>query len=406
MKIGILTFHGSINEGAVMQCYSLCHRLMHDFPDAKIEVIDYHMPRIQKVYEISIMNYLSSRGIRSRFRKVLHLILAPSLIKQMKSRKSAFEMCTDLLPLSPETIVDDGTEELFNYINNHYDIVVSGSDAIWNYNVRGFPNPYFLSESIHIPKLSYAASCYGMAYEKIPEEEKKQISKILSSYCFLGVRDDESAKFAQSIGCSVVTVHTCDPTVFLDLNDLPVNIEKLREKMKKRGFDFHKPAIGVMSGNKMCKMARQLYGSAYQIVALQAPSIYADVNLHDLSPYEWSRIFSFFKLTITSFFHGTLVSLRNGVPVIAIALESEYSKNHMTKVQDFLHRVGLEDCYVHTDFKKAGLSAIKQKADQLLNSEDMREIILKRMEREAQSVAVFTQEIERLRQEMEDSYDY
>ena len=176
--------------------------------------------------------------------------------------------------------------------------------------------------------------------------------------------------------------------------------------MKKRGFDFHKPAIGVMSGNKMCKMARRLYGSTYQIVALQAPSIYADVNLHDLSPYEWSRIFSFFKLTITSFFHGTLVSLRNGVPVIAIALESEYSKNHMTKVQDFLRRVGLEDCYVHTDFKKAGLAAIKQKADQLLNSEDMREIILKRMEREAQSVAVFTQEIERLRQEMEDSYDY
>ena len=36
MKIGILTFHGSINEGAVMQCYSLCHRLMNDFPDAKI----------------------------------------------------------------------------------------------------------------------------------------------------------------------------------------------------------------------------------------------------------------------------------------------------------------------------------------------------------------------------------
>ena len=78
----------------------------------------------------------------------------------------------------------------------------------------------------------------------------------------------------------------------------------------------------------------------------------------------------------------------------------------MTKVQDFLRRVGLEDCYVHTDFKKSGLAAIKQKADQLLNSEDMREIILKRMEREAQSVAVFTQEIERLRQEKEDSDDY
>ena len=40
MRIGILTFHRSVNNGAVIQCYSLSKRLQKEFPDADVEVID------------------------------------------------------------------------------------------------------------------------------------------------------------------------------------------------------------------------------------------------------------------------------------------------------------------------------------------------------------------------------
>lgn len=400
MKIGILTFHRSINDGAVMQCYSLCQRLMHDFPDAKIEVVDYHMPKVQAHYDISVKKYLLSGGFTCLFKNAALLLLQPSLIRQKRSRNNAFEHCVSNLPLSREKIINNETEKLFTYINENYDIIIAGSDAIWNYNMRGFPNPYFLSDSIQIPKLSYAASCYGMMYEKISNERKKKIAKILDSYSFLGVRDEESAKFVKTMGCSARTVHTCDPTVFLNINEIPVNMEALKEKMKRRGFNFSKPAIGVMSGNKMCRMVRRMYGKKYQIVALQTPSIYADVNLHDLTPYEWSRVFTFFKLTITTFFHGTLVSLRNGVPAIAIALETEYSKEHVTKVQDFLRRINMEDCYFHTDFKKNGVQEIRKKADLLLNT-NMEKAIIERMDKEARSAEAFIQQIERLKNNKE-----
>ena len=42
MKLGILTFHKSINYGAFMQCYALSQRLQRDFPQIEVEVIDYH----------------------------------------------------------------------------------------------------------------------------------------------------------------------------------------------------------------------------------------------------------------------------------------------------------------------------------------------------------------------------
>ena len=154
--------------------------------------------------------------------------------------------------------------------------------------------------------------------------------------------------------------------------------------MQKRGFDFAKPAIGVMSGNKMCRMVRKLFGKNYQLVALQAPSVYADVNLHDLNPYEWAYVFRFFKITFTTFFHGTLVSLRNGIPVIAIALESDYAKTHITKVQDFLTRINMGDCYFHTDYVSEGIEKIREKAEYFIR-EDHSDDILARMDIEAQS---------------------
>lgn len=405
MKIGVLTFHQSINDGAVLQCYSLCKRLKHEFPNDSVEVIDYRMPKVNSHYNVSLKKYLFKGRPIDVLRKSLILLLQPRLIQQMKERNEAFESCLDILPLSTRCILDDGVDELFKYIQENYDVVVAGSDAIWNYRMRGFPNPYFLSNSIHIPKLAYAASCHGMNYERIPVDEKEEIGELLNSYAFIGVRDEESANFVRTVHCTVPTLHTCDPTVFLDVDDLPVNVEELKKKMKRRGFDFRKVAIAVMGGNQMCRMVRKMYAnSSYQIVALHTPSIYADVNLHDLSPYEWGYAFHFFNITFTTFFHGTLVSLRNGTPVIALSLETEYSKNHTTKVEDFLKRIGMEDCYFHTDYHNDGIKKIKQKTDQLLKDSNRKQILI-RMDKEAQSAVPFIEKIRQLKNEGEYSCD-
>lgn len=395
MRIGILTFHRSINDGAVMQCYSLSKRLTDEFPNADVEVIDYHMPRVQQHYNVSLRKQLFPGSITGSVKAILKFLCQPTLLKQIAERNRTFECCINQLPLSQKKILDNGSDELFTYINNYYDIVIAGSDAIWNYNLRGYPNPYYLSDKVSIPMLSYAASCYGMIYERIPQDQKNEIAHTLNCYSFLGVRDDETAQFARCIGVTVPTVHTCDPTVFLDTEHLPISVSDLERKMKDRGFDFSKPAIGVMSGNKMCRMVRRMYGRQYQIVGLQSPSIYADVNLHDLSPYEWSYVFRYFKLTFTTFFHGTLVSLRNGIPVIAIALDSEYAQTHTTKVQDFLRRINMESCYFKTDYSRKYDTEIRKKADELLNA-TMQKTILKQMETEAKYANVFFEHIHRL----------
>lgn len=384
MRIGILTFHRSINNGAVMQCYSLSKRLKQEFPDDLVEVVDYHMPIVDKlVYDTSFKHYYDG-SIKHKLAFILRLRKNITRIIQDRKRKRAFESAMRYLPLSKEMIYSNDINDLVNFINKNYDVIIAGSDAIWNYSVRGFPNPYYLNNHITCKMLSYAASCYGMVYEKMPESQRIVIKDILDSYYFLGTRDAESEAFVHFLGCSKAPIHTCDPTVFLDVDNLPVDAFRLKTKMKDRGFDFSKISIGVMGNEKMSKMIRAMFGDKYQLVALYNYNENCDVCLHDLNPFEWSYVFRYFKVTVTTFFHGTLLSLKNGVPVVSIALDTDYAKTHKTKVEDLLNRLDLSDMYWQTDYKQKNIEGIKSKIEEYVSS-DLIDIIQMRLDNEALS---------------------
>lgn len=388
MKIGILTFHQSINNGAVMQAYSLSKRLKEEYPDDIVEIINYRRRSVDKAYSYPLSEYFKVTSLKELVKKTIDIIIDPKLLKRLRYRTKVFNNCQYKLPLSKEVILSDDTQELNEYIEKNYDVVVVGSDAVWNYVVRGFPNAYFPSSTLKVSKLSYAASCYGMDYLQILDKEKNAIRESLSGFDFIGVRDEATEKFVQWSECEVLPYHTCDPTVFLDVDDLPININELKEKLLKRGFNFQKPTIAVMGNDKMCSMVRKLYHSEYQIVALYNYIKGADVNLYDLEPYEWAYVFRYCKITFTTFFHGTLLSLRNGVPVICIDLCTEFGKHHIPKTLDVLKRLGFDDWYFKTDYKTLNIDKIKAKADQLINN-DVYEIIIKAMDKEAESFNTF-----------------
>jgi hypothetical protein len=236
--------------------------------------------------------------------------------------------------------------------------------------------------------MSYAASCYGMDFLKCPDIERDGIRNALNKFSFVGVRDGATEDFVRWSGSGSIPVHTCDPTVFLDVNDLPIDGVGLHRKLKDHGFDFTKPTIGMMGTKQMLKMIRRMYGKKYQVVALYEYVAGADVNLYDLEPYEWAYVFRYFKMTFTTYFHGTLLSLRNGTPVICIALNTEFAKVHTPKTLDILLRIGYPQWYFTTDYKTLNLEAIKKQADDFLLN-DYRQSILDVMDEEARSFENF-----------------
>ena len=347
MRIGILTYHRSINYGAFMQCYSLSKRLRADFPEDTIEVIDYTSPKIMTQYRNRILNAAT-----------------PEIREKLEAQTNAFHAAQTALPLSAWQCVSDDRMELAAHLNEHYDIVVVGSDAVWNWNVRGFPNGYFLKD-YHGVKLSYAASAHGQDFRHMTPEQKKYLAEAFRDFSYLGVRDSSTEEMLHFIDPTLSAHHNCDPTLLLEADFIPCETDVLKAKLDRAGIDPQRPMVGVMASEDVVgKPLRNRLHPAAQMVALYTPNRWADAFLYDLTPFEWAKVFSLFGATVTHFFHGTLLSLVNGTPVFPIEVRSAYTDSYQTKIKDVLKRLELLQWYRQLDnggiirrgAKKIGLS--------------------------------------------------
>lgn len=368
-NIGILTYHRSINYGAFMQCYSLATRLQEDFPNDHVEVIDYLSEKVYLGYRPSLNNYLKlckeRTGLRAKGRTIKELVLY--LLKKQKntahtSLASLFESSTERLPLSSEYIVTDSTEIMFNKIAGKYDILIVGSDAVWNWVLRGFPNPYFLNRPNLAPvKMSYSASSYGQEYLDLSDEKKRYIREAWRDFKYLGVRDIATEQFVSFIDPELKPTHNCDPTVFLDLSIFRNCVDRVKKEMQEQGVDFSKPIVGIMGLDDLGSHVRKVIGEETQLVAIFKKNTYADFYLGEMTPFEWSVAFSLFSVTFTHYFHGNLLSLKNGTPTIIIEHASEYNKRHNSKIRDLMGRLDLlNHCFYMEDYDFSEVKSLYQ----------------------------------------------
>lgn len=325
MNIGVLTYHRSYNYGAFMQCFSLVSRLKKDFPYCNIEVIDYTTKSTVDGYQ-SVIDIEKNNRIKNLLQK----------------RNNSFINCQEKLPLSSFKIISNDYEQLIELLNKNYDIIIVGSDAVWNWSTRGFPNVYFLKDYEGV-KYSYAASAHGNIYQNMTEYQINYLKEAYSDFKYIGVRDVTTENMVKFVNQDLEINHNCDPTMFLDLNKVPCDKLQLKEKLIKKGVDFSKPIIGIMAGNSIGYEIKKKYKDRVQLVAVYEPNKYADVFIAELTPFEWAHIFSFFKLTVTHFFHGTMLSLVNNVPVIPIETTNFFSEINTTKIKDLMTRLDLLD---------------------------------------------------------------
>ncbi len=353
-KIGILTFHRSNNTGAFIQCYAFTNKLKRDFPDHAIEIIDYCTNRTILNYSWRIKDYLfvtnwnSSKKVLVKIamwmKNILRLIVYPHILKDRKQENELFEADRKYLLLSKERLISEKVDDFNEFIKNKYDIVIVGSDCVWQYINYPFPNAYLLNGQVTKVKMSYAACAYKLNLDDMSRGNIKYLKDSLSSFDYLGVRDVETERVLDQL--SLTWEHNCDPSFLLDLEELPVDIRVLKEKLKKMGVDFSRKIIGLQVSYKYIgKWIKNLLNeNEYQIVAIRKRNACAEVYLDDISPLEWSRVFSFFYCTVTDFFHGTLLSIMNHTPPIVFDT-GFLEKGRESRLSDVMCRMGMQEYY-------------------------------------------------------------
>ncbi len=335
-KVGILSFHRTINYGSFLQNYCL-QKALQDKIDARIETIDYNLVGMERRRKTDIINR--------------NLSIIP---KQLKKYFVFNRFLVNYLDLSKDKLITDSYKLATEFINrNNYDVVIVGSDEVWKVTEqRGFPNIYWLNKNINAIKMSYAASANKSSrlIDELSKDEKNFILETLESYTYIGVRDHYTYNQLKKLNTKWNLNFNPDPT-FMHESKLDVRDKLVSRLKKKYNINFNKKIIGLMTSDKFVgKFISEKYGDEYEIISFHVKNKYAHTFVYDLNPFEFAEIFSILSLALTSFFHGSLFSIVNNIPFISIE-SNELYKKYQSKIEDLLLNFDLDENYFYLDDK-------------------------------------------------------
>lgn len=311
-----------------MQCFALSHELIKRYPEHKVEVIDFEYLRKYKSYRIQLSKF-------------------PFCVEYSIMYKQ-FQSDLQRLPLSNKSFIVEETDELCEYIGKNYDVVIVGSDAVWTYQDRmPVDNPYFLfgDRLKGITKLSYAASSFSTRFDDISDQEKEIIKARLSDFYYVGIRDEATKRFVESLGLSCKTYLNHDPSLFLQ----PAHDIKLAKHTLHKNLVFNKKQNVSFMTREMPKIQdiRNKLSKQYNLLHFyRRDNFKADLldnrcrYLCNVSPYEWYNLYGQMSLNFTNFFHGACLGLVNHVPTIAV---DDFKQSYKSKYAQLMTDLKLDD---------------------------------------------------------------
>lgn len=379
LRVGILTFHRAYNYGAFLQSFASSREMSKH--GHQTEIIDFTPSSLMdgykpiKIFENRMIE--TNHPIIFYIKNVIYKIVNYGYI----NKKNLFELVRnqsiwedmDKIPLSEKCFISDQRDIFNQYFGEKYDLIVVGSDAIWNdYQIK-CPYIYYLENTKCRYKVSYAASAYGMSYERKSSEQLAHISELLEDFDLIACRDEYTENEVRKISKKSV-YHTCDPTFFLNASDFDEYAESAKEKLINAGVDFSKKLVFLMGDANVGKVARAALSDQYALIGIYNYNRYADINIPNLTPFEWAASFRFFEFTITSYFHCSIFSLLSGIPVVAIDKITAFSIKHKSKIRDLFERLHITDFYHTSDLskiemQKASVAAVEKRNDSIWKKE-------------------------------------
>lgn len=313
-KIGILTFHKSLNYGSALQAFALVQKLRKLGYDA--EVIDY------KQYNYSFQYALLKLPVSAGALKydIIHLSFLGTLIKREKAFPA---FCEKYLHLSRQKYQygDD-----LSRLNEQYDSIICGSDQIWNPDAADFDPNYFLPNIKNVKKVSYAASINGGSLEKTPIAE--QLRQNLLDFDALSVRE-KSGK--ENLDCFLVGKR--DISVVLDptlLHDKSVYDEVSAPRLVTEPYIFFysinfKPDAVQAAENLSKRTGLPVYflfagrGNKYVLKAGKTFRVWKK----SVGPEAFISLLKYSDYVVTNSFHGTAFSVIYEKKFFSIGCEDE-----------------------------------------------------------------------------------
>lgn len=302
-KIGIVTFYDGINAGGFLQAYALMNYLKIKNPSLEI-------------------SFIKNPSSNLFYKDLLKGVLRKNVMLSFNHIKKSINFKREINQLN------------VNNYKEEYDLIIFGSDIIWNYDLlkKADLNFYFGANLKSKKKISYSAS---IGHCKEENYFPDNLINSLKNFNKISVRDKKTLSFiANKVPEKNVEI-VPDPTILIGQN-------YWRSLMPKDNFKTPKNFFSVYSylnttEDFLKKIVKEInvpfVSIGYPYSSKKMPSL----NLNHIDPINWISIIKKSSAMVTSTFHGVLFSLLLNRPFI-------YLKNDAssTKVTFLLTLLGLE----------------------------------------------------------------
>ncbi|MFU2375350.1 polysaccharide pyruvyl transferase family protein [Phocaeicola plebeius] len=310
-KIGIITIHSDLNYGAFLQAFALTSFLRKNGYDASI--IDYRKipnhPRLYK-FPLNIIYKLYNLPRLYRYRSFISPMLSKYRYNSLKELSS---------------------------FNEEYDLLITGSDQIWNPLCGGLGklNPaYFLAfaPNNRYKKIAYGSSVGSYIFNK---EEQIQVKQWLNDFTHLSTRELAGSQQLESFLHRKVKV-VLDPTLLIDKE------EWLKYSKKCTITEKYVLVYYIDELDEVVSYARKIadyYGWKVALITNMAkkhPNV--DIKIPHCGPAQFLWLFDKAEYIVTNSFHGTAFAINFNKDFISVI-----KRNSPQRAQTLLNNVGLPE---------------------------------------------------------------
>ena len=331
MKVGILTYHFSNNYGALFQAYALRRWFIDNGYDA--EFVNYHPDHVESGGELSLRNIFTKAGLKIIFLRLMSL--KEKLIGNEACKAGFQSFKSEYLGIkSPEykTISQIESAKL------NYDLLVCGSDQIWNPSEQyGIDPVYFLdfhTSNAQVKKISYAPS-FGSS--SLKSEFSEEVSGLIEKLDAVSVREKSAIKIVEELNKKSATL-VPDPTVLL--RDYSSLYKEYHLKSDNYVFCYYlrsRHNVGEIAEKVASELGADLYSPHNPLRRWHevGETVYP-------CPRQWLYLLGNSKFVITNSFHGTILSVLLNKPFIVIGIGGTRAKLS-ERVINLLRQTGLEE---------------------------------------------------------------
>lgn len=342
-RVGIVTILKVNNYGAELQAYATQKVLQSMGYDAEIiDYLFYKNPRHKRTR-------MSAPTAKVSLKKHLAECLFP-IIANWKSRH--FRNAQQVRNAKFEEFHRENTRQSACYdtldklkaAKLDYDVLMTGSDQVWNPGIYSSLDPYFLRfGDDKMRRVAYASS-FGVS--TIPNDVKSYYHAALLRYDAIGVREDKAVDLVKDLS-GIDAQLVLDPTLLLtkeqwmevakplDVPSVPyVLIYELSYIPYIKLVAMHVAEQTGMPIVRICKQASP---------EDKEPGI---VNIIDAGPAEFLYLFDKAGFVVTNSFHGTAFSINFGKQFYTILPNG---KRNNSRQKSILKLMDCEDCMLVED---------------------------------------------------------